>query len=1083
MSKKIKQNNVLIYVITIYIYLEKAFLLLKIIQYMPTTENIIFASEGRNENDTHTDPYNRNQMFDYFLEDFYTKNEYTILDFIFVPKITDETVEFSNNFLPLIILLLKNNSDNIKSKNEMTILDSFYVYKSVHHIEIHEKNIYCRYFDEKYSHLDFSNLTCLQQTVSCHFSLKNTNLIDEFDKFLKFFNRVINLAFKNECLKLKEKFVLFLKIEQHYIYFKDKYVKWIEQIYPSGNIKSENCKITKELAEQCIYTFCNYKNKKIELGYHLTYLRTLLCFENYINLSKDFLIDKLSKAIEIYEKHRLSKDVLSCDLKNKVIEEEILIQENIINNLIKTNKEKSVKVLEMAYNIRVARRILEKITSETNEKLNNLLHSQIKLIYMQSNNNLNRSFNFERTKLNIQNSFTMYKNTKKLQTKAENCFIQEYLNYFNYIKNEENIMAQHQYNESLYLEYLKDKISFIDLFKYILSKNLLLEINLNESRIIIRTKLLHDKIIDCIYLVYKNINKILHEESIRKKIIREDFKIIEKLKNKSFLYEDFVFKEFLSNQEKRKLEIFNIVCDIVVDELEIQKRISEISIISCQLYNEYKFKLMCYHFIKLIYSSQNEIINNTVIEIGKKINYLFYKSGDIIYTFYKNFFNLLFFRLSLKKAQKKIEIQRLQSTIEFCNFHILSKSPETIEDFHFFKNLVRKEKIKLDEAKKGYSKLTQNFLMIDEKFQKNINFYFKQKENYNKTLMTLKIEKSSDNNFLKLLQEKYNELVETINYVKTTAFEYEQTQDSFLNNIKQIKNQGKFLQKEFFNILTEIKYYESHIKKKTKVITIVESMKIIKILRNYFLDIFMQYCNCIKDLFADEQIFIKGKEFHYFINKLRNIKNSIRNIENTFRIVEQLQTVYICIFDLNKIPVEIYDSNSKLLKKTICMRENYMFYRFDIYQFKIIILETISLIELVSKIFQDFRSNCREKESEIYLIDEVNIKLAQENVDNLVIFLFKLRSLHQDQEFNIKKAKKEFDCAKKLMDIQFKEITEEFKPEKKKKHIVYEMPGEPDYKKKYRMYSVLLGSFFFLFIISIIIILFVITRIYEIKKL
>ncbi|KAL6120814.1 hypothetical protein NUSPORA_02390 [Nucleospora cyclopteri] len=785
----------------------------------------------------------------------------------------------------------------------------------------------------------------------------------------------------------------------------------------------------------------------------------------------------------MYEKPRLNKDELSEELKDKVTEEEILIQENIINNLIKMKTEKPSKIMEMTYNIRFALGILEKITNETNEKLKNHLHSQIQLIYMQSNNNLNRSFNFKRTKLNIQNSFIMYKNTKKLKTEAENCLKQQYANYFNYVNYEENIIEQNFYNESLYLEYLKDKISFIDLFKYILSKNLLLEIDLNKNRIIIMSKLLNNKIKDCINFVYKYITKILHEESIRKKIIREDFKTINKLKNKDFLYEPFVFKEFVSNQEKRQLEIFNMVCDIVVDELEIQKRITEISIISCQLYNEYKLKLMCYHFIKLIYSSQNEIINNTVMEIGKKINYLFYKTSDIIYTFYKNFFNLLFFRLLLKKAQKKIEIQRLQSTIEFCNSHILSKSPETIKDFHFFKNLVKKEKIKLDEAIKGFSKLTQNFLIINEKFEKNIDFYFKHKGNYNKTLMTLKIEKSSDNNFLKLLQEKYNEWVETINYVKTIAYKYEKIQLYFLNNIKQIKDKGEFLQREFFNILTEIKYYESHIKKKSEVITVKESMEAIKALKNYFLDIFMQYCDCLKDLFADEQIFIKGKEFHFSINKLRNIKNSIKDIENAFRIVEEHQSVYICIFDLNKIPVEIYDSNNKLLKKTISLHENYMFYKFDLYQFKISILEIINLIALASKIFQDFKSNCREKESEIYLIDEVDIKLAQINIDNFVIFLFKLKSLHQDHKFNIKKAKKEFDCAKKLMDIQFEEITEEFKPEKKKKHIVHKMPVEPDYKKRYRMYSVLLGSFFFLFIISIIIILLVITRINEIKNL
>ncbi|KAL6120749.1 hypothetical protein NUSPORA_02470 [Nucleospora cyclopteri] len=349
--------------------------------------------------------------------------------------------------------------------------------------------------------------------------------------------------------------------------------------------------------------------------------------------------------------------------------------------------------------------------------------------------------------------------------------------------------------------------------------------------------------------------------------------------------------------------------------------------------------------------------------------------------------------------------------------------------------------------------------------------------------MTLKIEKSLDNNFLKLLQRKYNELVETINYVKTKAFEYEKIQDIFLNNIKQIKNKGEFLQKEFVNVLTEIKYYESHIKKKSEVITVEESIEIIKVLKNYFLDIFMQYCNCMKDLFADKQIFIRGKEFHSSINMLKDINNSIKDIENTFKIVEQQNSVYICIFDLNKIPVEINDNNNRLLKKTIDLRENYMFYRFDIYQLKIIILETISLIELASKIFQDFKSNYREKESEIYLIDEVDIKLAQINVDNLVIFLFKLKSLHQDQKVNIKKAKKEFDCAKKLMDVQFEEITQVFESEKKKKHIVYEMPVEPDHKKIYKMYSFLLGSFLFLFIISIIIILLVITKINEIKNL
>ncbi|KAL6120948.1 hypothetical protein NUSPORA_02226 [Nucleospora cyclopteri] len=1085
MIKKIKQNNLLICVINIYSYFEKTFLFLRIIQYVFTTENIVSASEERNEseNDTHTDPHNNNQLFDYFLEDFYTKNELNSLDIIFTPETTDEIVKLPNNFLPFIILLLKNNSDNIKSKNEIVILDNFYIYKCVHRIITQDKNIYCRYFDEKYSQLDFSDFTNFKQTASCHFSLKNTNFTDEFKKFLEHFNQAINSSFKNVCLRLKEKFVLFSKIEQNYIYFREKYVELIKQIDPSGSIKSENCKIAKELADQYIYIFYNYKNKKIELGYHLTYLRTLLNFENYINLSKDFLISKLLKANEIYEKLRLSKDALDEDLKNKVIKEEILIQENIISNLIKTNKEKSAKVLEMAYNLRFTLGILEKITNETSEKLYNILHSQIELINMASNKNLNRSFYYKKTKLNIQTSFIMYKNTKKLQTEAENCFIQEYSNYCNFIKNEENIIEQQQCNESLYLEYLKDKISFINLFKYILSENLLLEINLNENRIVIKSNLLHVKIKDCINLIYKYTNKILHEESIRKKIIQEDFKTIKKLKNKNFLYEPFVFKEFVSNQEKRKLQIFNMVCDIVVDELEIQKRITEINIISCQLYNEYKFKLMCYHFIKLIYSSQNEIINNTVIEIGKQINYFFYKTSDIIYTFYKNFFNLLFFRLSLKKAQKKIEMQRLQSTIEFCDSSIFLKSPEKIKDLYFFKALASKEKKKVDEAIKGFLQLIQNFLLIDEKFQKNIDSYFKHKENYNKTLMTLKIKKSSDNNFLKLLHGKYNELVETINYVKTKAFEYEKIQDIFLNNIKQIRNKGEFLQKEFFNILTEIKYYESHIKKKSEVITVEESMESIKALKNYFLDIFMQYCNCMKDLSADEQIFIRGKEFHSSINKLGDIKNSIRDIESTFKIVEEQHSVYICIFDLNKIPVEINDSNNKLLKKTIDLHENYMFYRFDIYQLKIIILETISLIELASKIFQDFKSNCREKEGEIYLIDKVDIRFAQINVDNLVIFLFKLKSLHQDQEFNIKKAKKEFDCAKKLMDIQFEETTEEFKPEKKKKHIVYEMPVEPDYKKKYRMYSVLLGSLFFLFIISIIIILVVITRIYEIKKL
>ncbi|KAL6121784.1 hypothetical protein NUSPORA_01256 [Nucleospora cyclopteri] len=1005
------------------------------------------------------------------------------LDFIYIPKLEENMNQITINSLSNIIASLKNISVNSKiCHDQISSLDLL----KVERFTVPYFNSFYITFDtkpvEKISS-NITNLSLFQKTIGDHFLFKNNNYLNECMDFIEAYLETIDLSVETPVYTTEILLEYLSKKIQEYNYFKSKYIQssnQFNQTFCEDNVKIQLCNNIIFIAKRCNIFYLEYAQMKNMINLHLENIKIIQNFSEYISSTNEFLIKKHLKSMQDYDKLKSTYNITDNEAKNKLNENEIMEQKEIIKKLQNLYNIQIVEKTKIQEEIEQTKLLTVQNTKEYQLQFNKLVNTQIEIGNMKYKPSTDEEV--KNAKLIIKEAYQTFSEANVNKIQSETKLNQNYQRLSDFNKLEKNTIIQQIYEEEEYLKYIQKEISFFILYRNILVKNFFLELDNIDNRISQIKTSLEEKMQYSVKYFYEFVQNIQNEELILKSLIQEDIQLISKIQSKDFPLNIPQFEDFLKCQKKLKQTGFENICDILILDSNLFKTLINVEKIYDTVHNEFKLKAQNLGLINYMYNDEDEGINNLILASESFLECLTVKKSCLLTLFFKNMATLTYNRTLLRKLQKETELLRIKNTIKYHKIQNETISLTNTNLSAKLNVLLVNDSQCLSIINSQIKKLNEGLVLLSKQHIKKFKEHYDNKDKANTILQAFENPGDERHNLLLKLQKNYVECSQLIEIIESKKTEYAQIQSGILTKFNVLSNISETIQNIWNELTKKTQIYNEIIESHDETINIDEVKNIIDYLKNQISTNCILLVNHMDDLINDKTMFMIFQDIQSLVTKLFNIEDHIRHMEKEFQKEPRDQKCKPFDFYFVDTPGEPTVLTQELLFDTTSNYTKFLFYTHSLFKDRLLILEFINIMEFTSQFQQNLQNNLEDEPENMIILNGEDYNNAQKCHNLSVQYIIELEKLYLINKTSMQKSYENFKNTQKLFEKHLSDLYEDTIKVDKKQDDISDLKDGIRAKRKLQLYHFFIICGVLLLMVTLVLLFILLKKSYNAKK-